>query len=403
MAPPDGVRVYLLARKRLLQNSRVFKQARSLARAGYAVTVIGLGVSGQAPREEFDGFTLRRIPSSAGRRWRFPLSWLRFCIEAWKLVSEPPRARAVIHCNDLDTLPIGVVLGRRHRAPILYDAQDLYPDLDHIPRWLRPLLIRAERVLIRRVQRISVVNDEIGEVMHQRYGVRADAVILNAAPIAEVSGGPTMRDQFRIPPDQTVIVYSGALAPHRGLEQTLLALRELDRTSLVFLGEGGLQEKLESLAARNGLADRVLFAKFVPYAQVPAFIRSADIGIVPYERYGLNHYLCSPSKLFHYIAAGLPIACSDFPFLHRIVLGEGIGVVFDPADPSSIAQAIRSVTARDVYERAKARVTSLGYRYSWEQEERKLLSIYQTFHNGSRARVPQSGATTLVPHSESRQ
>lgn len=383
------MRVYLLARKRLLQNSRVFKQARSLARGGYAVTVIGLGGPGQAPHEDVDGFTLRRIPGSASRQWRFPLSWLQFYIGAWKLVSEAPRAPAIIHCNDLDTLPIGILLGRRHRVPILYDAQDLYPDQDHIPSLLRPLLILAERVLLRRVQRMTVVNDAIGEVMHQRYGVRADAVILNAAPLAEVTDGPTIRAWLSIQPDQTVIVYTGALAPHRGLEHTLLALRELDNACLVFLGEGDLQKKLERLAAQSGLADRVLFAKFVPYAQVATFIRSADIGIVPYEHYGLNHYLCSPSKLFHYITAGLPIACSDFPFLHRIVVGEEIGAVFDPADPSSIAQAIRSLTASDTYERAKARVASLSHRYSWEQEEQKLLSVYGTLEHGATARVLQ--------------
>jgi glycosyltransferase involved in cell wall biosynthesis len=377
LAPTQGdVGVYVLARKRLLQNSRVFKQARSLARAGYRVTVIGLGVPGQASSEQTEGFTIRRTPAAA-RRWPFPLSWLRFYIAAWRLLS-PVQPAAAIHCNDLDTLPIGILLGRRWGAPIVYDAQDLYPDQDHIPRWLAPLLRAAERGLVRRVQRITVVNDEIGEVMRRRYQARIDAVILNCAPLNKDNEAPSLRDQLGIPEEETVVVYSGALAPHRGLEHSLLALKELDGTRLVFLGEGELREKLERLAAREELDDRVVFARFVPYAQVPAFIRSADIGIVPYEHYGLNHFLCSPSKLFHYIAAELPIACSDFPFLHRIVVGEGIGAVFDPADPHSIAQAIRSLTASEAGERAKARLRLLGDRYSWEREEEKLLTVYRT-------------------------
>ncbi len=388
--PPDGATVYLLARKQLLQNSRVFKQARSLAQAGYSVTVIGLGVPGQAPREELDGFTLHRVHARARRRLPFPLSWLQFYAAAWRLVSAPTPGHSVIHCNDLDTLPVGILIGRRHRAPVVYDAQDLYPDQDHIPRWLRPLLIHAERVLVGGVQRITVVNDEIGKVMQDRYGARIDAVILNCAPRPELCDGPTVRDRLAIPPEQPVVVYSGALAPHRGLEQTVLALRQLDNTSLVFLGEGAIRERLERLAMRSGLADRVHFANFVPYAQVPAFIGSADVGIVPYEHCGLNHYLCSPSKLFQYITAGLPVACSDFPFLRRIVMGEGIGAVFDPADPGSIAEAIRSLTATDVNQRAKARLSALGDRYSWEQEEGKLLSVYQSLPNGATANGRQT-------------
>jgi glycosyltransferase involved in cell wall biosynthesis len=383
MAPtPDDISVYLLVRKRLLQNSRVFKQARSLARAGYRVTVVGLGVPGQAAGEEGEGFTIRRV-GTAARRWPFPLSWLQFYVAAWRLLSPVPAAPTVIHCNDLDTLPIGILVGRRRRAPILYDAQDLYPDQDHIPRWLTPILSLAERVLTRRVQRITAVNDEIAEVMRRRYEVQIDAVILNCAPLVRQTEAPSLRDQLPIPPGHTVVVYSGAFAPRRGLEHSLLALKQLERTCLVLLGEGELQGKLERLAARNGLSDRVLFAKFVPYAEVPALIRSADIGIVPYEHYGLNHYLCSPSKLFHYIAAGLPVVCSDFPFLRRIVLGEGIGVVFDPADPGSIAQAIRSLTASEAGERARARLRSLGDRYSWEREEQKLLGVYATLQDSA--------------------
>jgi glycosyltransferase involved in cell wall biosynthesis len=385
---PNDISVYVLARKRLLQNSRVFKQARSLARAGYRVTVVGLGVPGQAPSEQTEGFTIRRAPSAA-RRWPFPLSWLRFYIAAWRMLSQLPPAPAVIHCNDLDTLPIGVLLGRRWRAPIVYDAQDLYPDQDHIPRWLAPLLRAAERVLVRRVQRITVVNDEIGDVMRRRYQARIDAVILNCAPLNENTTALSLRDQLGIPQGETVVVYSGALAPHRGLEHSVLALKELDRTSLVLLGEGELQEKLERLAAHEGLGGRVVFAKFVPYAQVPAFIRSADIGIVPYEHYGLNHYLCSPSKLFHYIAAGLPIACSDFPFLSRVVIGEGIGATFDPSDPHSIAQAIRCLTAGETRDRANASLRSLGDRYSWEHEEQKLLAVYQALHAAATSQQPQ--------------
>ena len=186
LAPtPGDISVYLLARKRLLQNSRVFKQASSLAGAGYRVTVIGLGVRGQAACEQAEGFTIRRTPNSA-RRWPFPLSWLRFYIAVWSLVSPIPPAPAVIHCNDLDTLPIGVLLGRRWRAPIVYDAQDLYPDQDHIPRWLAPLLRAVERALVKRVQRITVVNDEIGEVMRRRYKARTKSHS-NVAPFTGCS------------------------------------------------------------------------------------------------------------------------------------------------------------------------------------------------------------------------
>ena len=79
----------------------------------------------------------------------------------------------------------------------------------------------------------------------------------------------------------------------------------------------------------------MFFSDFVHHAEVARFISSADIGLIPYERVGINHYLCSPSKLFHYIMAEIPVACSDFPFLRKVVLENGVGAVFDPSDPEA--------------------------------------------------------------------
>src|SRR5437588_5852898 len=55
-------RVYILARKVLLRNARIFKQAVTLTRAGYVVTVIGIMPSGGLPWERRDGYTIVRLP-----------------------------------------------------------------------------------------------------------------------------------------------------------------------------------------------------------------------------------------------------------------------------------------------------------------------------------------------------
>src|SRR5262245_60730858 len=34
-----------------------------------------------------------------------------------------------VHCHDLDTLPLGFILGKLRRKPIVYDAHESFPDM----------------------------------------------------------------------------------------------------------------------------------------------------------------------------------------------------------------------------------------------------------------------------------
>jgi glycosyltransferase involved in cell wall biosynthesis len=376
--------VQIFARKTLLQNVRIFKQADTLQRAGHDVSVIGVQAPGSAARETLRGATIARVsvPSFGHSGALFALRWLAYYVGAYRLATRGLAPPDVVHCNDLDSLPVGLLVARRHRVPVVYDVQDLFAEQDHIPGWLGRLLQAMERALIGRVQRICAVNDAIAEVIARSYGVRVDAVVLNCPPLSSSPNGgkpsPDLRATLRLGDSQTMIVYSGTLGPHRGLGNLIGSLRHLDEDAvLVMLGEGELRGELERVAADEGVRGRVFFRDFVPHLEVPGLLAGADVGVVPYEHIGMNNYLSSPSKLFHYIMAGLPVACSDFPFLRSVVVQNEIGAVFDPADPASIAAAIRAALALRG-EALDARLEALRRRYCWEQEEQRFLGVYHS-------------------------
>jgi glycosyltransferase involved in cell wall biosynthesis len=234
--------------------------------------------------------------------------------------------------------------------------------------------------LIRCADKITAVNDAIAEEMGRRYKVKIDEVILNCPPYESnfsSKADRTIRSRFNIDEETPIYLYSGGLVKQRGIENTILALKYLEKGVLVILGEGQLKNKLIELIKREHLEGRVFFSKFVPHTEVPKFISSADVGILPYENVGINHYLCSPSKLFHYIMAELPVVCSDFPFLRKVVLGNGLGTTFNPADPVSIAEAIRFIVSNKArYQEIKKNLLKAKKRYCWEKEEKKLLKVY---------------------------
>lgn len=416
----DGGHVHFLARKPLLQNTRIFKQAKSLADAGYDVTVLGLATAGRPEAEEKNGYRILRVPldplharllrsvqdrrgraalerrdgdgaagPSAGPlrdaldplfgRFLWPLRAHDWNSRVYRLATSALRPPTVVHANDLDTLLVAFRIARRYRVPLVYDAQELYAEQHTLPAWYRRALALEERLLIRRADRVIAVNELIAGVMERRYGRAVDAVVLNCAPShdAPAEGDvTTIRDVAEVPPDVPLFVYSGGLLPERGIEETILALKHLPRGVLVVLGEGAHRSALAALVEREGLADRVRFTDYVSHDRVPSFLSSADVGVIPYPELGLNRSLCSPSKLFHYIAAGVPIASSDLPFLRSVVLDERIGMLFDAVTPARIAAAIRSVI--EDQHRFRSALAEAQRRYTWEEQERRFLDVYHS-------------------------
>lgn len=470
----EGDSVVLFARKILANNTRIFKQAKTLAEKGYDVTIIGIRpdhLPAEEQGEEYDIVRVGKITPDFSRlrsvvkkfiplypvyvvlkrllvrywerdtnplrefiesrldrfRARFPvpkifqtsdgnrlrrsqqrterlanrllnealrqlLSHGRWFVMSYNYYTEGYRAMAerdldpdVIHANDLDSLIVSIVAAHRHDAPLIYDAQELYTEIHTLPRWYRHLLMVQEFFLIRCADRVTVVNPFIAEVMERRYGLEIDEVVLNCPPLTateeDAPSGPTVREKFDIDPDTPVVLYSGGLSTERGLENLVEAMNEVPEVALVILGEGALRPELASLVERFGLGDRVYFSDFVPHEEVPAFISSADIGVIPYQQVGMNHYLSSPSKLFHYIMAELVIVGSDFSFLEHVITDNDIGETFDPDDPKSMAAAITAITEDEArLERHRENVKRAKHRYTWENEAEKLLAQYEAIH-----------------------
>ena len=76
--------------------------------------------------------------------------------------------------------------------------------------------------------------------------------------------------------------------------------------------------------------------------------------------------------------AGLPVACSEFPEMKRIVEENKVGATFDPENPKDIARAIKEIFADgNKYEKMRSRALRVAKAtYNWEIEERKLLKVY---------------------------
>ena len=110
----------------------------------------------------------------------------------------------------------------------------------------------------------------------------------------------------------------------------------MERHHLAILGFGSIRDELEAMAAEPRFGGRVHVLPAVPPDDVVDWVGSADVDVIALERSTLNHWLCTPNKLWESLTAGTPVVVSDFPVMRRIVMDDpagALGTVCDPVDP----------------------------------------------------------------------
>jgi glycosyltransferase involved in cell wall biosynthesis len=266
----------------------------------------------------------------------------------------------------------------------VYDARDIYLEARNMARMnvaARWLLARAERGWAHRSSRVITVNDAYADVMAERLRVRRPLVVMNCSYRFDPPRPPVRRFHalLGLPPEQRVVLYHGGLFPHRGIEELMDAIRDVPGATLVLMGYGVLEPALREAAAAPALADRVRFAPAVRPDELLDWVAAADVVAMPIQPSTLNHRLTTPNKLFEAMAAGVPVVASDLPGMATIVRETGCGVLCDPADPASIAGAIRGVLEGSDDDRrgwSDRAIAAAHERYSWERQAAILLDEY---------------------------
>ena len=102
----------------------------------------------------------------------------------------------------------------------------------------------------------------------------------------------------------------------------------------------------------------------------------ATIGVIPYERVGLNHLYCTPNKLWEYPNAGVPVLVSPFPELRKPVEKYGCGwLLTEIPEPKVLAHQLAELTKTEITEAEKACRTFIK-EDNWSKYAASLVALY---------------------------
>lgn len=290
----------------------------------------------------------------------------------------------VIHCNDLDTLLVGVLARQFFGCRIVYDAHEFYPESDPHGMWIERVLFSAvERVLIRRCDAVVTVNPMLAEVMRGRYGL--DKVY--SAPNAELWRGCPSRSRdddpiAKLARGRTKFLFQGRFAPSRGIEEIISGWAQVDgeKAALFLRGPASLWRRAAIDQARQlGLLDKSVY--FLDPVGEDALIdaaAAADVGIIPYKPLVTNDRFACPNKLSQYMHAGLMILTNDLPYVKSVVTEAQAGFAYSSWDPASFVDIVHQIVNNPGLAQ-RCRDNALAYArrtFNWQVQGNVLLDLY---------------------------
>jgi len=248
-----------------------------------------------------------------------------------------------------------------------------------------PNRVELERSLCRNAAHvIATCSDEVFEL--RRLGLSSDRVSVVPCGVDTTVFAP--RGPVAPRGERQRLLVLGRLVERKGQEDAVRALAAVPGAELVVVGGPPAAEldgdaevrRLRAVAASLGVADRLVFTGAVARADVPAWIRSADVVLaVPwYEPFGIT-----PLEA---MACGRPVVATAVGGLQDSVADGVTGDLVPARDPARLGAVLAGLLADDARRAAygAAGVRRARARYRWARVVADTESVYRQVLAGRR-------------------
>jgi glycosyltransferase involved in cell wall biosynthesis len=396
-------KILILTSAHLCRNPRVVKEATTLGRAGYDVTVMTVSVQERFERMDLEllrGLPFRRVTLDyATGTWRTRLAdflqrgatWAarRLCREfeietaqtlgpasaLLRFARSFPADLTIVHTE----IPIWAAQHLiRDGRKVAVDVEDWYSeDLLFADRQSRPiqLLQKAEAFALQHATYTSATAQSMARALTEAYRCSPPIVIRNSFPLQPRS---RTNSPARTGPPR-FIWFSQTIGPGRGLELFFAAWAMTTHPSEVYLlgdERAGYREKLLSRLPADRRGD-VHFIPLVTPEQLPDKLAEFDIGLALEPRWPLNRNITITNKILQYLNAGLAVIATDTAGQKEIMeAAPDSGLLITAHETTECAQRLDALLG----DPARLRATQLAARaaaereFCWEQEAPRLCA-----------------------------
>ena len=242
---------------------------------------------------------------------------------------------------------------------------------------MRDILKRLLGDYMQKCHHIIAPSQSIKKMIAETYGIRERVTVIPTGIDLEPyrqADRTAVRAKLGWQENETIIISIGRLADEKNFETLIRAagivMQTHDNVRLVLIGEGPDQKDLQKVAKTIGASDRVDFLGRIPYEEVPAYLKAADIfGFASVtETQGL--------VTMEAMAAGLPVAAVDATGTADIVSHDKNGLLTENS-PEALADALkRLIASQDEVGRFREQALSTAESFEQMTTARRLMDVY---------------------------
>jgi len=360
---------------------RVYNEARSLVRAGHEVTVFAWDKTAQYKKiEKKDSIEVIRSYNSKFMNilpfdiFRLHWWWRKGYKDVIQLFEKT--SFDVVHCHDLNTLPIGIKLKKKYGVKLVYDAHEIwgYMISRDIPEIWADYYLWKEKKLVKNVDYIITVNKPLYDYFKSITDKKI-TIIMNAKPLKSKKYEPPNNKVF-------TIAYFGVIGKPRFLLELTDVVKDLEDVYCIIAGSGSKKSYIDLLEKKCSKIDNVDFIGKVPMKEVIPMTKKSDCVVCMFDPVDKNSKVGLPNKVFEAMVSGRPIIVSRDVYLGEFVEKENIGLAI-PCNKESLKEAIVKLRDnRNLCEKLGRNSLEAAIReYNWKNQEKKLLSVYRGIKN----------------------
>ena len=358
-------------------DTRIFhKQCASLAKAGYQVSFVVKAKDAQSVGcTTQKGVQVIQVPVDSSSRFK------RMLFGAKAVYQKALEVDADIYeFHDPELLPYGLKLAKKGKK-VIFDSHEDYPtqimEKEWIPTLLRRIISSAYRAyethVVKQLDAVLFPCTKNGINIFENRAKQV--VILSNAVMLEEMTPPQQEAQK----SGDTICCTGSLTYQRGITHLIRAAHQAG-VKLILAGQYSSEEYRRELEAMPEYSC-VEYLGYIGRQELAQVYARSSIGMSTILNVGQYASLDKfPTKVYEYMAAGLPVIVSDYPFMRRSVQQDDFGIAVDPADVQAVAQAIGAILsdpqrAQQMGENGRQAVLQ---KYNWDIELKKLLELYDS-------------------------